>query len=442
VLGNVFTGFYGFFYRFFMVGNGYVIAGGLIDEGPFLQFSTDGINWTTTNNLPDLPVNINGPESGAYGNGNYVIVANTYPVEGVPLPPIYTSTDGLTWTNRQHAPAPPTGQTSTFTSIAFSNGVYVVATSSTFVRSTNGLVYVTVSNSPALSSVITFSNGFAGVGSGGKIYISDDGLSWTQHNSATTSNLHGISSGNGLLVAVGDNGAVQTSTSGTIWTSRSSGTSLALYGVTYSNGLFVAVGQLGTVLTSPDGINWTGQDSGQLTDLFSVTYGSAGFAAAGPGGTIVTSPDGVNWTTQNSGTSATLESITFGNGYYLATGDGAVALTSPDGTAWTPRNVGATGGQNLYGSAFLNSRFDIVGSGGTVIESDVIAPLFDVQLHRGGGWVTAFVPPGSNFRIQTCTNLAAPVWTDATSINNASAITQWTNSANGFKQLYYRAVSP
>jgi hypothetical protein len=212
--------------------------------------------------------------------------------------------------------------------------------------------------------------------------------------------------------------------------------------VAYADGLFIAVGQLGTVLTSPDGISWTGQDSGQLMNLLSVAYGSAGYLAVGEGGTILTSPDGINWKTQSSGTAATLESIAFGSGYYLAAGDSATALTSPDGITWISRNLGATGGQNFYGAAFLNNRFDVVGTGGTILESDTIPPLFDVQIHPGGNWITAFVPPGSNFRIQTSTNLRVPVWADAASINNASAISQWTNSASGFTQLFYRAVSP
>lgn len=437
VLGNVYTGSVGFTYKFFASGNGLVIAAGTANGPPFLQFSTDGTNWSTTNNLPSTSVQ---GASGTFGNGVYVIVGPQG--VGLTLPPIYTSTNGFTWTNQQQPPTPPAGPTDTLTSIAFSNGIYVTTGYSSFVRSTNGLLYVTASNSPALASVITYSNGFVGVGSGGKIYNSGDGLSWTQRNSGTLNNLRSITAGNGLLVAVGDTGTIQTSPAGNIWTTRSSGTSLNLYGVAYSNGLFIAVGYLGTVLTSPDGISWTGQDSGQLTNLLSVAYGSAGFAAVGPGGTILTSPDGVNWMKQNSGTVATLESITFGNGYYLITGDGAVVLTSPDGITWTPRNVGATGGQNLYGSAFLNSRFDIVGSGGTVIESDVIAPLFDVQIHRDGRWLTAFAPPGSNFRIQACTNLAAPVWIDATSFNNVSAVTQWTNNATSLNPLFYRAVSP
>lgn len=439
-LGNQYTGTGGFNFNFFMLGSNSVIAAGSANNVPFLLSSPDGITWLQTDGVPYAFAQYNlGPLAGAYGNGNYVIVAGTDFNHS--LPPIYTSADGLTWTNCQHAPTPPAGQTNTFSSIAFSNGVYIVATSSTSVRSTNGLVYSTVSNSPALTAVITYSNNFVGVGSNGTVYVSGDGLSWTQRNSGTLNNLRGIASGGGLLVAVGDTGTIQTSVTGTIWTSRFSGTSLNLFGVAYSNGLFVAVGSLGTVLTSPDGVSWTGQDSGQLTNLLSVTYGSAGFAAIGPGGTILTSTDGMNWTKHNSGTVATLESIAFGNGYYLAVGDNATALTSPDGITWTPRNLGVTGGQNFYGAAFLNGRFDVVGSYGTILESDPIAPLFDVQIHTDGNWITVFAPPGSNFRIQTCTNLAASVWTDAKLVNNASAITQWTNTSS-LNPLFYRVIAP
>jgi hypothetical protein len=437
-LGNVSAGIYGFHYLFFMSGGGNVIAAGRATFS-FLQFSSEGINWTTVNNLPTVYNTFyDHATSGAYGNGVYVMPA----VIGGSLPPIFTSTDGLTWVNQQHPPTPPVGPTDVLSSITFSNGTYITSGAGSIVRSTNGLLYVTVSNSPALVSVTTFGTGFIGAGSGGKIYQSGDGLSWTQRNSGTASNLRGITSGGGLLVAVGDNGAIQTSATGTIWTSRSSGTSLPLYGVAYAGGLFVAVGQLGTVLTSPDGISWTGQDSGQLMNLLSVTHGPAGFLAVGQGGTILTSPDGINWKTQSSGTAATLESIAFGNGYYLAAGDNATALTSPDGITWTTRNPGATGGQNFYGAAFLNNRFDVVGAGGTILESDLIVPLFDLQIHPGGNWITAYVPMGSNFRIQTSTSLAAPVWSDASSFFGAPAITQWTNSSTGLNQLFYRAVSP
>ncbi len=380
--------------------------------------------------------------SGAYGNGLYVMVGMlNYYYRSVP--PKFTSYDAVNWAVQTNTPAPPAGPNYTLYSIAAnSNGVAVAGSSGLMVRSTNDAVYYAVSNSPSLAAVTYTGSSFIGVGSGGNIYQSSDGQSWVQRNSGTLSNLRGITTGSGLVVAVGDNGAIQTSPAGTVWTSRTSGTSLTLYGAAYANGLYVAVGYLGTVLTSPDGISWTGQFSGTLTNLLSVTYGSAGFTAVGPGGTIVTSLDGVNWTQQNSGTTASFESITFGNGYYLAAGDSAVALTSPDGINWTSRNLGATGGQNFLGSAFLNSRFDVVGSGGTILESDTINPLFDLQIHSGGRWLTAFAPSGSNFRIQTNASLSAPVWSDAASFFSAPAITQWTNSASGFNQLFYRSVSP
>jgi hypothetical protein len=440
--GYVDTGTGGFTYDFFMTTSNSVIAAGAIFNVPFLQFSTDGVNWFQTNAIPfSFTPSSLGPLAGAYGNGTYVVLDRIDYYNS--LPPIYTSTDGLTWINRQHAPAPPAGPTYNFTSIATNSGVYVVASGNLVAISSNGLSYAIASNTPALSAIITLSNNFVGVGPGGAIYVSGNGLSWTQRNSGTESNLHGIAAGKGLLVAVGDAGAIQTSPSGLIWTSRESGTSLALYSVICSNGIFLAVGQEGTVLTSPDGINWTGQYSGVLSDLLSVAYGSAGFLAVGPEGTILTSPDGTNWLTENFGTAASFESVSFGNGYYLVTGTNAVVMTSPDGANWSSRNVGATGGQNFYGSAFLNSRFEIVGSNGTILESDIIAPLFDVQFCRGTqNAFTMFATPGSNFRLQACTSLSGSGWTDVAAFNNVTAITQWTNTAAGYNQCFYRLVSP
>ncbi|HSY43358.1 MAG TPA: hypothetical protein VK811_05565, partial [Candidatus Acidoferrum sp.] len=361
---------------------------------------------------------------------------------------------GVNWTNEGNlVSSPPTGPNSTIYSIAYSNGTYVATSSGGFVVSTNDSVYSVVSNTPALLSVTASGLGFVGVGSNGQLYLSTDGFTWTQHSSGTTSNLRSITVGGNplgiggtshLLVAVGDNGAVQTSATTLAWTSQSSGTSLGLYGLTYSNGQYVAVGQQGTVVTSPDGHNWTVQYSGTLNNLTAVTYGSAGFLAVGAGGTIITSPDGFNWTQQNAGISASLTSATFGNGYYLVTGPNALVLTSPDGVNWTSRNVGATLGQNLYGSGFLNGRFDVVGSGGTILESDPVLPLFDIEIHNPPQQddFTIFVTPGSTFRIQSSTNLANPAWSTVATFNNAAAITQWTNTVTGLNPCFFRAISP
>ncbi len=440
IIGNQSTEEFGLHYDFFMSGNGNAIAGGYCDATPFLLSSSNNVNWSF--NLYQGPYMGSTGNAGAYGNGLYVIVE---PAQS-PLSQlhIYTSYDGVNWAMQQFNSQAPVGPTSTCNSITYSNGMYLVATSGSFVSSTNGSVYTIESNTPSLSSVITYSNSFVGVGSSGLIYQSSDGVIWSQRNSGTANSLNGVAAGNGLLVAVGNNGAVQTSPAGSIWTSRLSGTSLPLYGVAYSNGVYVAVGQEGTVVTSPDGINWSVQDSGQLKNLLSVTYGSAGFLAAGTNGTILTSPDGVNWTQQNSGTSATLESATFGNGYYLVDGPNALVMTSPDGVNWTPRNIGATGGQTLYGSAFLNGRFDVVGSGGTIIESDAVAPLFDLQIHGKypQNSFTFFATPGSAFRLVSSSSLIGGIWSTVAMFNNVAAITLWTNSTAVGNQCYFRLLSP
>lgn len=410
-----------------------VLAIGMFSDRVY-PFLFDGSAWTAAGyintSLPFLPY------TGAYGNGVFVLPTSYSPL-------LFTSTNGTNWVNQETLLLSYTGPTGTFLSIAASNGISVVVSASGAARSTNSLLYFPVTNSPPLNSVVYFKTNFVGVGSGGTIFVSSDGVAWTQKNSGTTSNLRCVTASSGLLVAVGDNGAIQTSTTGNVWSSRLSGSSLSLYGVTYSNGQFVVVGQLGTVLTSPDGINWTGQDCGSLTNLLSVTHGPAGFLAVGKGGTALTSLDGVSWTQQFPGTATNLESATFGNGYYLVAGDGGFAKTSPDGVNWTARNLGAASGQNFLGSAFLNSRFVVVGAAGAVIESDVVAPLFDLNLQRvaSGNKLTAFAPVGTSFRIQACSNLVSAAWSNIATFNNAAAVSIWTNPVSG-NQQFFRCVSP
>ena len=268
-----------FKYDFFMIGSNGVMAAGMAGHSPFLQFSSDGTRWTQSNNSAfNTLVNIVSLTAGAYGNGSFVCFrpGEVY-VTGWQAQ-VFTSTDSITWTSH---PYPPVGPTPIFRSIAYNNGNYVVAAGilglnavGNYVAiSSNGSPHTIVSNTPALTSVIAFSNGFVGLA--GTIYLSDDGLSWTRQNSATASTLMGVVAGNGLLVAVDINGGIQTSATGTNWTRRVSGTSASLYSVIGSNGIFVAVGEQGTVLTSPDGIHWAGQHSGQLNDLLAVTFAGA-----------------------------------------------------------------------------------------------------------------------------------------------------------------------
>jgi hypothetical protein len=435
-LGNVAFGPAGTLYKFFMTGKEQLIAFGEANGQKFLQFSSDDVNWAQTDfNLPGSPPSSIYASSGAYGNGSYVIVG---PYGN------FVSQDAVNWSAQGYIPPAAVGPTNKITSITFSNNTYVAASTNSFFESSNGSSFARETNTLSSESVIIYSNTFVAVGSSGDIYQSTNGINWTQRNSGTASGLHCVAGGNGLLVAVGDNGAIQTSSSGTIWTGRLSGTSLPLYGVAFSNGLYVAVGQEGTVVRSVDGINWDVQDSGQLNNLMSVTYGSDGFLAVGASGTILTSPDGVDWTPQTSGSSVTFETAAFGNGYYLIAGAGPMVFTSPDGATWTSRDIGATGGQTIYGSAFLNGRFDVVGSAGTIIESDPVPPLFDIQIHGTSPEhsFTVFSTPGDSFRIQSCTDPVAAQWSTIATFNNTAAITQWTNASPELDSSFFRAISP
>ena len=149
VLGNFYTGTRPFFYNFFMVENATVVAAGYAWQ-PFYQFSSDGLNWTTTNVTSS---GIGPGFSGAYGNNIYAIMEPPVGPWWVG-PYILTSSDGVSWTSRQLTPPPEVGPTSVLTGIAYSNGVYVAASSGLLARSTNGLAYLNVSSSPALSLLL------------------------------------------------------------------------------------------------------------------------------------------------------------------------------------------------------------------------------------------------------------------------------------------------
>ena len=419
---NIFSALLGsttFYYRFLLEGDGWVMA----SDG---HFSTNGgVTW------------INATVSG--GSYSYITAATCGDgtAVGVAYDQIDASSDGLTWTDQLRV-----GPIGNFSSVAQGNGAHVVAGGSTMTRSTDGLVYTSVAGTPALTSVILTANGFIGVGSGGKIYQSDDGFTWNQRTSGTANTLSGVVAGGGVTVTVGNGGTILVSSDSTNWAGATSGTAQNLYDVAFAVGQFVVVGHLGTVLTSPDGSNWAAQDSGQLTNLLSVTYGPAGFLAAGPGGVVLTSLDATNWTAQSTGTNAAFRSASSGNGYYLVTGDNAVALTSLDGVAWMARDLGCTGGQNILGSTFIDGRFVAVGSSGTILESDPIVSPYEIQIQPSGDWLKLLAPAGGNFRLQTCTNLEAPVWQDVDSFSNVDTVTFWTNSQPMVNQLFYRMIRP
>jgi len=218
------------------------------------------------------------------------------------------------------------------------------------------------------------------VGDGGLVLLSSDAASWTAQTSGTTQNLYAIASNSlNLNVAVGANGTIISSVDGITWTAAtSSGTTRDLYGVTYAaygTGLWLAVGAGGTMVQSTDALTWSSVASNSLADLRGITYGTmlststAGvitatseFVAVGAAGTVLSSADGANWSTQTLAGAGTLHAVTYGT-QYVAVGASGKVFISADGVNWTP--AAPVTSQNLYAVTRGALSYSAVGAAGT-----------------------------------------------------------------------------
>lgn len=199
---------------------------------------------------------------------------------------------------------------------------------------------------PALNGVAWSGTQFVVVGSGGTIFTSPDGISWTLRGSSplfySGVNLNDVIwSGTQFVAVAGDTtGSISTSPDGIAWTLRNPVPTLPLFGIAWSGGQFVAVGT-NTILSSPDGITWTTRTPATgYYSLNSVIWSGTQFVAVGMGGAILSSPDGITWTTRISSTTSTLNDITWSGSQFVAAGGdnttySATILTSPDGVTWT-----------------------------------------------------------------------------------------------------------
>jgi len=220
---------------------------------------------------------------------------------------------------------------------------------------------------------VTYGDGlYVAVGDSGKLTTSPDGTTWTTRTSGFgSSRIYGVTFGDGLYVAVGDSGKLTTSTDGTTWTTRTSGFgTTSIRGVTYGDGLYVAVGLSGKMTTSTDGTTWTTRTSGfGTTSIVGVGYGDGLYVAVGDDGKLTTSTDGTTWTTRTSGFGSTnILGVGYGDGLYVAVGSSGTLTTSPDGTTWTTRTSGF-GTTSIRGVTYGDGLYVAVGYNGKLTTS-------------------------------------------------------------------------
>ena len=194
-----------------------------------VQVSTDGINWTRYTPF----TNAIGPKAITFGNGLFVVVADTGSNR------VMTSPDGINWTLRSVL-----GNNDLWQSVAFGNGKFVA---------------------------------IAGSGVDRTMY-STDGINWTSVN--VNAGTYKIIFGDGKFTT-GQN----YSTDGISWTNAAI-INFAPFGIVYGNGVFVAVGQTGTdrIAISSDAITWELITAPALTTWISIAYGDEKFVALASSG--------------------------------------------------------------------------------------------------------------------------------------------------------------
>ena len=269
----------------------------------------------------------------ASGNGTMVAVGSP----GL----LYTSTDGVAWTQRA------SGTNEWLVGVAFGN------------------------------------NQFVAVGDNGRILRSSDGVLWTYAaNEGTIFRLNGVIYARDRWVAVGENGVIVTSTDANTWNPVLSGTTNYLHGLVYHEGFFITTGGKGTILSSTDGLTWTVRTSGTTNDLEDCAVVGNYFMAVGSNGECLFSYvllGGSSWTND-----AKYKPVTTARLRGLASGGGAAVVFADDGTAfylasiygrWTQLPLPTS---TLYLSAgFAQNRFYGLGFGEVIVQSE---PFFAGRL--------------------------------------------------------------
>jgi outer membrane protein assembly factor BamB len=330
-------------------GNGMFVAFGHGNGRDTIFTSPDGVTWTQRYEGSSG----NGGLGGfAYGNGEYVI-SGWNDAGGVTI----TSSDGVNWT--KHVPNTP------WNGITFAAGKFMFVNDWGISTSQDGITWTQqqpsgIPTGHGTSALLYEDGAYVAVGPGGSIIFSQNGISWTAVRSGYYDAFTSIAYGNNTFVAGSYSGRSYTSSDGVSWTGK---TTRDFNGITFNNGMFTGVGW-SRVSTSPDGVNWTDHQLGISNALNGVTYGNGKYVAVGETGLIFTSPDTITWTQSTSNSSVNLKGVAYGNGTYVAVGDMETILTSSDGITWAHRDTSfaaSSSGRVLGGITYGAGLFVISG---------------------------------------------------------------------------------
>jgi len=245
----------------------------------------------------------------AYGNGVFVAAGTKIDPSIFRTPIVYRSEDGTNWSEISV-------DTTAFDGLIFANGLFVgVCRYDNILTSPDGITWTVryTERDGTGFSRIAYGNGrFVTLGSEvGKTatsYTSENGITWQKHffpcrNPDTE--MMDIAFGNGVFVAVGSYGQIFVSSDGVNWTQPDSGLSESLDNVVFANGIFIAKAFYfyGRWLTSNDGMHWTIHTENLpgtniRPDWLAVAHGiffTSGSPSGGGSAVEAVSLDGTNW---------------------------------------------------------------------------------------------------------------------------------------------------
>ena len=282
-----------------------------------------------------------------YGQGLFVVVGNSSTIQ--------TSPDAVTWTKRTIGVSG-----ANFTDVAFANSVFIAVSSLYIFISSDGVTWSQPTTPPAsigTSPGIGYGNGkWVLVANGQSSISTDNGQTWATYTAAPLTACNGVSFTNGLFVATVSTG-VATSADGITWTLVEFGPSGTPRDVCFYNGKLYLVTSSGAIYVSETGSNWT---------LVRAAIGGSGFAA------IISTPQ-----------------YLFTAGLYLGN---EVTSYSINGTTWL--NGGSeTGAISPNGFGYGNNLLIATGSAGRVSRSGSICPsvfgsgLYSDPIEKDRPWV-------------------------------------------------------
>ena len=260
----------------------------------------------------------------------------------------------------------------------------------------NGSIYtsadgVSWTNVPAgfgnwLTGVACDGARFVAVGESGFIATSPDGMVWKTVKSKTTKNLNWVAWQGNQFMAVGDNGLTLASADGTTWQTITTGATNLLYSATGSTNDWLVAGdselwlkdapswsnQLSLALPSP-APNWTYYASAWSTNSTNayVVCGASGMTVIGARTNGATA-----WRAPAQPVRSWLWQTARMPDYYLAVGNYGTILSSPDGYAWSVEYVPSSiTNAVLLGVGGSTNLQLAVGTQGTLLSAEFLVSI-------------------------------------------------------------------